>query len=181
MKLICENLAAAFRASVASAVLVLAAGGCRDTLAPESPADLDLAAPWVEVTPASVRLEDEMLARAADRAEQLYLQRGKSGNRQLVPEAWVNSITTAIYPVGASLGPLSGANYSRLWWTTDDATTPAYFAWGFGGQFVYVHPALRLVVVTVTDWRSVSSDGGAAALAAAVMDIIINDVVAAAN
>ena len=38
-----------------------------------------------------------------------------------------------------------------MWWITEQATKPAYFAGGYGGQYVTVVPELELVVVTTGD------------------------------
>jgi CubicO group peptidase (beta-lactamase class C family) len=67
--------------------------------------------------------------------------------------------------------------YGELWWVSD-ATPAAYFAWGYGGQFVYVVPSLDLVVVATTDWRSLSTPQD---LAAQVMTVIASQVVGAAG
>ena len=44
-------------------------------------------------------------------------------------------------------GPPEGTPYGFLWWARDDA----FFAGGFGGQYLYVVPALELVAVTTGD------------------------------
>ena len=40
-----------------------------------------------------------------------------------------------------------GVPYGFQWWITDATGYPAFFALGFGGQYVYVVPDLELVVV----------------------------------
>jgi CubicO group peptidase (beta-lactamase class C family) len=75
--------------------------------------------------------------------------------------------------------PLRAVTYGHLWWVVD-AEPRASFAWGYGGQFVYVAPSLDLVVVATTDWRGL--DGGeASALASAGLDIIDSYIVAGAR
>jgi CubicO group peptidase (beta-lactamase class C family) len=52
-----------------------------------------------------------------------------------------------------------------------------FFAWGFGGQFVFVVPARSLVVVVTTEWRN------AGALAPQLefngLDLIVNHILPA--
>ena len=45
---------------------------------------------------------------------------------------------------------ISGQMYGYGWWIRDIAGYRAFYAWGFGGQFVFVVPALELVVVTTS-------------------------------
>ena len=40
--------------------------------------------------------------------------------------------------------------YGYGWWMREFAGEPAYFAWGFGGQYVFVIPRRQLVVVTTS-------------------------------
>jgi CubicO group peptidase (beta-lactamase class C family) len=109
---------------------------------------------------------------------QLFLQRGWSGNASVVPEAWVDSVTRPQFAWRETMGPLQRVTYGMLWWVSD-ASPAAFFAWGYGGQFVYVVPSRDLVVVATTDW-TVLSDITPTALAAQVMGVIVNDIVPAA-
>lgn len=93
---------------------------------------------------------------------QLYLQLGVSANRQVLPEEWTAASTVARFQWRSDFGPLAGISYGRLWWVVPDAPEPFYFAWGYGGQFVFVVPRIAMVIVATNDWRGVGGDGGAA-------------------
>ena len=87
---------------------------------------------------------------------QLVLQEGRSGSRQIIPATWVHDMTTPKFPWRVTDGPETHVSYGYLWWTTDGPPAPAAFAWGYGGQFVYVAPALDLVAVVTTNWSGLS-------------------------
>ena len=110
---------------------------------------------------------------------QLFLQHGWSGNASIVPDAWVDSVTRPHFAWRETVGPLRRVTYGMLWWITDGSPA-AFFAWGYGGQFVYVVPGRDLVVVATTDWVGLS-EITPAALATQVMGVIVNDVVPAAG
>jgi CubicO group peptidase (beta-lactamase class C family) len=89
----------------------------------------------------------------------LYLERGRApagtpaAGRQLVPAAWVDSSWAP-----RTRSPWSGEAYGYGWFLRTTAPEapglPAYdvrYAWGYGGQFIFVVPALGLVVVTTSD------------------------------
>ena len=76
---------------------------------------------------------------------ELYLRRGRNGDRQIVPSSWVEASWT---PRTRSLR--SGHQYGYGWWIMELAGRPVEFAWGFGGQYIFVVPSLDLVVVTTS-------------------------------
>ena len=76
---------------------------------------------------------------------ELYLHQGRNGDRQVVPSSWVEASWT---PRTRSLR--SGHEYGYGWWITELAGHPVEFAWGFGGQYIFVVPSLDLVVVTTS-------------------------------
>ena len=76
---------------------------------------------------------------------ELYLNRGRTGGVQVVPESWVEQ---SLVPRGRS--PISGNEYGYGWWIREMGGQRAYYAWGFGGQYIFVVPDLDLVVVTTS-------------------------------
>jgi CubicO group peptidase (beta-lactamase class C family) len=76
---------------------------------------------------------------------ELYLNRGRVGSAQVVPESWVEQ---SLVPRGRS--PISGTEYGYGWWIRELGGRDAFYAWGFGGQYIFVVPDLDLVVVTTS-------------------------------
>ncbi len=73
----------------------------------------------------------------------------------MVPEAWIDSATLPAFAWRSDYGAQRSVTYGSLFWVSD-APPPAAFAWGYGGQVVYVVPSLDLVVVATTQWRSLT-------------------------
>jgi CubicO group peptidase (beta-lactamase class C family) len=78
---------------------------------------------------------------------ELYLNEGRAGDRLLFPADWVKR---TFVPRGRSRWG-SDREYGYGWWIRSLAGRPAYYAWGYGGQFVFVVPSARLVMVTTSD------------------------------
>jgi CubicO group peptidase (beta-lactamase class C family) len=78
---------------------------------------------------------------------ELYLNDGRAGNRQLFPADWVKR---SFLPRGRSRWG-SDREYGYGWWIRSLDGQPAYYAWGYGGQFVFVVPSARMVLVTTSD------------------------------
>ena len=76
---------------------------------------------------------------------QLYLDRGRVKGRQVVPESWIDRSF-----VTRARSFWSGQEYGYGWWMRELGGHRAYFAWGFGGQYIFVAPSLDLVVVTTS-------------------------------
>ena len=86
---------------------------------------------------------------------QLYLDRGRAGETEIVPAPWVDkSVVTRT----RSRRSIRGYGYS--WWVRHVGTRKIFYAWGYGGQFIFVVPDLELVVVTTSsvDPRGRTSD-----------------------
>ncbi len=77
----------------------------------------------------------------------LYLNNGKHGDTQVVPEAWVadSHKPRARSPRG------QGRHYGYGWWLRDLAGMQVPVAWGYGGQLIFVVDSLDLVVVATSD------------------------------
>ena len=122
----------------------------------------------------------DLRARDLARIGQLYLQDGVSGTRRVLPEGWVAQATRPWFDWRASFGPLHRYTYGELWWVSESRPETAFLAWGYGGQFIYVVPALRLVTVATTEWRGLGADGGPGPLERDVLEIIVDRIHGAA-
>ncbi|HEX9936856.1 MAG TPA: hypothetical protein VGB15_07025, partial [Longimicrobium sp.] len=67
---------------------------------------------------------------------------GRFGDRQVVPRAWV---LESFRPRGRSED--SGFKYGFGWYIKEVEGNEVYFTWGFGGQYIFVIPDLRVVAV----------------------------------
>jgi len=76
---------------------------------------------------------------------ELYLNRGARNGREILPAAWVDA---SFVPRARS--HWSDQLYGYGWWMRDVSGRRIYFAWGYGGQFIFVVPDLRLVVVATS-------------------------------
>lgn len=123
----------------------------------------------------------DLRARDLARLGQLFLQDGVSGGTRVLPSGWVAESTAPRFVWRAALGPLSRYTMGYLWWAADGDREPGFFAWGYGGQFIYVVPSLELVVVATTEWRLLSLEGGPAALEREVLEIIVDGIHEAAD
>jgi CubicO group peptidase (beta-lactamase class C family) len=77
---------------------------------------------------------------------ELYLNRGRAGEQQVVPAAWVD---TSCKPRTRSRWD-SDREYGYGWWSQQFAGHRACFAWGFGGQYIFVFRDLDLVVAVTS-------------------------------
>ena len=73
---------------------------------------------------------------------QMMLNGGIYQGRRIVSEEWVNN-TFETY-TRSNFNPY---NYGYMWWNKSVAGELVYFAWGFGGQYIFVVPDLEAVIV----------------------------------
>jgi CubicO group peptidase (beta-lactamase class C family) len=79
------------------------------------------------------------------RVGEVFMHGGRWEGRQLVPEDW---ISLSWRPRATS--PWNGHRYGYLWWSDDWGGHTAYFAWGYGGQYLVLVPSLDLVAVVTS-------------------------------
>jgi len=95
---------------------------------------------------------------------ELYLNKGRGGAgpaaEQIVPEAWVERSCEGrtrtrrpgnpVFDAGRGFDPMRDRRYGHGWWVHDIRDRETCFAWGYGGQYIFVMPALDLVMVTTS-------------------------------
>ncbi|MGI5195775.1 serine hydrolase domain-containing protein [Streptomyces sp. CA-288835] len=75
---------------------------------------------------------------------QLVLDNGRAGDRQIVPQAWIDRLSTPAVTMA------DGWSYSAQWWHPSGATGD-FSAVGVYGQYIYVNPAEKTVIVKLSD------------------------------
>ena len=96
---------------------------------------------------------------------ELYLNKGRGGGggvsgQQVVPARWVEQScegrarnrrpgNRAFYRNGG-VDPMRDRRYGYLWWVHEIGSYETCFAWGYGGQYIFVLPELELVLVTTS-------------------------------
>jgi len=90
--------------------------------------------------------EMRMTPHAMVRFGEVYRNGGRYQGVQVIPETWVRE----------SLAPRAGLRrpgeaYGFGWFLSSVAGYPMFYAWGYGGQFIFVIPDLELTVVTTSD------------------------------
>ena len=89
----------------------------------------------------------ELTPRDTAKLGQLLLQRGRWGDAQVLGEDYAIAATTRQSDGESVTGGSIGVAYGFQWWVTNDTGYEAFFALGFGGQYVYVVPDLDIVIV----------------------------------
>ena len=84
--------------------------------------------------------------RAYARVGQMMLHNGRVGDRQIVSSEWVRDSTVPTGPEPAS--PRNEQGYQYQWWTL--VNSDAYMAIGLQGQFIFVDPGSRTVIVKMS-------------------------------
>lgn len=166
---------------VVSAILTQASGRSTHALAQDWLAKpLGISIPRWQRDPQGIYLGgNNMLLspRALLRFGELYRNRGMYAGKRVLAESWVAASWTP-----RTRSPFSGDEYGLGWFITEICGAAVYYARGFGGQFVYVAPALALTVVVTSDPAQHTRIGGYRAdLRALVYDDIVPAMLKAAG
>lgn len=78
---------------------------------------------------------------------ELYLNEGRAGGTEVLPAGWV--ARSWVPRTRSRYG--NDREYGYGWWLRDLAGAQSAYAWGYGGQFIFVVPSVRTVVVTTSD------------------------------
>jgi CubicO group peptidase (beta-lactamase class C family) len=142
-----------------SAVLTAASGRSTLTLARDYlGGPLDIAIPSWPADPQGIYFggnDMQLSPRALLTFGELYRNDGLFGGERVLPEGWVE---TSWRPRGNSRYTGDGHGYG--WWIRRVRDHDAFYAWGYGGQMVFVVPGLRLTVVMTSDPTPVESRDG---------------------
>lgn len=86
---------------------------------------------------------------------ELYRNDGMHDGTRVLPEGWVKASWD-----GRGTSRWSGNPYGYGWWIRRSGGHDVYFAWGYGGQMVFVVPAMNMTVVMTSDPSPMDSRGG---------------------
>lgn len=90
---------------------------------------------------------NEMAMRPRDmlRVGELFLNDGRYAGQQVVSEAWVRTATEP-----RTVSRWSEREYGYGWWIRTLADRPVFYAWGYGGQFIFIVPSTHTVIVATS-------------------------------
>jgi len=83
--------------------------------------------------------------RALLRFGEMFRNGGVADGKRVLPENWIRASWTA------KTRDRHDDGYGYGWFITEALGQPVYYAWGFGGQMLYVVPSLALTVVITSD------------------------------
>ncbi len=89
--------------------------------------------------------EMHLTPRAMLKIGELYIDRGRVRNKQIVSKEWIRESFES-----RTWSRWSGGEYGYGWWIGELAGHQAYFGYGHGGQFIFVVPELKLAAVTTS-------------------------------
>ena len=100
--------------------------------------------------------ESYYTARDLARIGQVYLNKGRINDEQVISEAWIQKSFTNYADSSKSfrtLNEYTEIGYGYCWWLLDYQGHNIYTARGKGGQYVMVIPELNAVVVIIQEWN----------------------------
>jgi CubicO group peptidase (beta-lactamase class C family) len=104
--------------------------------------------PWTR-DPQGIYLGGNEMAlspRALLRFGEMYRQGGVIEGKRILPESWVHESWQL-----RTSSPFTGDGYGYGWYMREMRGHRVYYAWGFGGQMIYVAPSLGMTVVMTSD------------------------------
>lgn len=110
---------------------------------------LGIAIPSWDRDPQGIYLGGNNMAlspRAMLRFGELYRQAGLIDGRRVLPESWIEASWQP-----RTRSRFNGHEYGYGWFTTELAGETAHYAWGYGGQMLYVLPVSATTVVMTSD------------------------------
>jgi CubicO group peptidase (beta-lactamase class C family) len=143
-------LSAALTQASGRSTLVLARDWLGDPLGIEIP-------PWTRDPQGFYLGGNNMLLspRALLRLGEMHRQGGVYGTGQLLPRRWIEASWTA-----RARSRFTGHAYGYGWFTVRVRGHPVAYAWGYGGQMIYIVPDLDLCAVMTSDPTSPSGRTG---------------------
>jgi CubicO group peptidase (beta-lactamase class C family) len=93
--------------------------------------------------------------RALLRFGEMYRQSGAYAGRQVLPASWIEASW-----IPRVRSPFTGHQYGYGWFIARARGLPVCYAWGYGGQMIYIVPALALTVVMTSDPTAPSGRNG---------------------
>jgi CubicO group peptidase (beta-lactamase class C family) len=86
---------------------------------------------------------------------EMYRQGGQFGSTRVLPADWVAASWRL-----RTTSRFTGHGYGYGWFIYELSGHPVYYAWGYGGQMIYILPDLRLTIVITSDPGTPSGRSG---------------------
>ena len=77
---------------------------------------------------------------------ELYRNGGRHEGQQVLPKDWIEESWRR-----RTTSDWSGHDYGLGWWMRTSGRYDVFFAWGYGGQYVFIVPDLELTMVTTSE------------------------------
>jgi CubicO group peptidase (beta-lactamase class C family) len=88
----------------------------------------------------------------------MSLDGGQWEGRSVIPASWLAESLASHVKLNIGYG-LSKGGYGYLWWMGTLGGQEVKLAWGFGGQFAILVPAMRMTITTAAQWNIPIADG----------------------
>lgn len=75
----------------------------------------------------------------------LYLNGGRYNDQQIITQEWITASLTPYFE-NTSFN-FRNHDYGYLWWRNDFSGVETWFAWGYGGQYIFLIPEMNAVAV----------------------------------